>query len=65
MQMEKRATENECNLMLERSKVHELEFRVSNLNSVNGALLHHMVTKEAQAQDPRNQLVSIHRSLKT
>lgn len=63
MQTEKRAAEIERNLVLERSKVKELELRVSTLHSVNGALLHHVVTKEVQAQDPRNQPVSIQKFL--
>lgn len=59
MEMEKRATEIGQTLVLERNKVKELEFRVSSLNSVNRALLHHVVTKELQTQDLRNQPVRI------
>jgi hypothetical protein len=46
MQMEKRAAEIERSLTLEKSKGKELELRVSSLNSVNGVLLHHVVTME-------------------
>lgn len=59
MQMEKRAAEIERSLTLEKSKGKELELRLSSLNSVNGALLHHVVTMEFQAQETRNQPVSI------
>lgn len=63
MQMEKGATAIERNLMLERSKINELELRASSLNSINRALLHHVFTKELQPQDePRNQPVSIQQS---
>lgn len=51
VQMGESATAVERNLMLERSKVNELELRMSSLNSINGALLHHVVAKELQPQD--------------
>lgn len=54
MQMEKRAAEIKRSLMLEKSKGKELELHLSSLNSVNGALLHHVVTMEFQAQETRN-----------
>lgn len=57
-QMEKRASDIEHALVLEERKVKELDFRVSSLNSLNAALLHHMASKDSQAQDPRNRPVS-------